>query len=438
MFNKDSFNNFDFLLFGAVLLTVAIGCLMIYSAGFDPIEKINNGMYKKQILWFVFGVVIMVAISLVNYNRLGDYSIYIYSGTLVILLFTAIFSSPIRNSRAWLNLGLFSVQPSEFMKLALVIMLGKYLEFRERDMKHFRELLIPSVLTFIPVIIILKQPDFGTAVTLIPILFIMLFVAGADVIHLFSIISIVAIAVVVPMFLTYQEWIGDKSSNFILDFFKNINMIFIVAGGLLLIAISAYLLNLYFIKKIFRRIYIPATVFSFGLAASVIIQKWFKLYQKKRILVFLNPDLDPHASGYNIIQSKIAIGSGGFFGKGFLKGSQAQLGFLPEKTSDFVFSVIAEEWGLLGSLILLALLFFIVYRSIQISFEAKDKFGALLASGISSIFFFHVVINIGMVIGIMPVTGLPLSFVSYGGSNLIMSMIAVGILINIRSKKFVY
>ena len=141
--------------------------------------------------------------------------------------------------------------------------------------------------------------------------------------------------------------------------------------------------------------------------ASVIIQKLFKVYQKRRILVFLNPDLDPQGSGYNIIQSKIAIGSGGFFGKGFLKGSQSQLGFLPEKSSDFIFSVVAEEWGFFGAIILLGLFGFIIFRCIQTAFESKDKFGALLASGITTIFFFHILINIGMVVGIMPVTGLP-------------------------------
>jgi rod shape determining protein RodA len=170
----------------------------------------------------------------------------------------------------------------------------------------------------------------------------------------------------------------------------------------------------------------------------VVIQDLFKVYQKRRILVFLNPDLDPQGSGYNIIQSKIAIGSGGFFGKGLLKGSQSQLGFLPEKTSDFIFSVVAEEWGFIGALILIFLFGFIVFKGIQIAFESKDKFGALLASGITTIFFFHIIINIGMAVGIMPVTGLPLCFVSYGGSNLLMSMICIGMLINIRARKFVY
>jgi rod shape determining protein RodA len=240
------------------------------------------------------------------------------------------------------------------------------------------------------------------------------------------------------MILTYREWIGAQGSNFLLEFFKDSQMLFIVAGVLFAVAVTSFALHFFFVSKAYRKIYIPSIVISLGLFFSVFIQKYLKVYQKRRILVFLNPDLDPHGSGYNIIQSKIAVGAGRFIGKGFLKGSQSQLGFLPEKSSDFIFSVFAEEWGFVGAIILLCLLAIVVYRGIQITFESKDKFGALLGSGIVTIFFFHILINIGMVLGIMPVTGLPLSFVSYGGSNLLMSMIAVGILINIRMRKFVY
>ncbi len=438
MIGRDSIHKIDYTLVIVVTLLVTLGILMIYSAGFDPVEKINNGMFKKQILWFIFGFILMIFISFLNYQYLGDYSLHIYGFIIFILLITTIFGTPIRNTRAWLNLGFFSIQPSEFMKLAFVIVLGKYLEIRERDIKNFRELLIPFVLTLVPVFIVLSQPDFGTAVIFIPILFTMLFVGGADVSHLISIIAIAAIALIVPMILTYREWIGSEGSNIILDFFQDLDALFIVSGIILLLSIATFVLHFFSVKKFLRRIYIPGSVLSIGLISSVFIQKFFKVYQKKRILVFMNPDLDPHGSGYNIIQSKIAIGSGGFFGKGFLQGSQAQLGFLPEKTSDFIFSVVAEEWGFVGSIIIIMLFAIIIFKAIQIAFEAKDKFGALLASGICSIFFFHILINIGMVIGIMPVTGLPLCFVSYGGSNLIMSMIGVGILINIRSKKFVY
>ncbi len=438
MIGKNDIYKIDFLLVAAVVLVAFLGIITIYSAGFDPIEKVNSGLYKKQLVWFISGFILMLVFTFVNYKYLGDYSVYIYLSVLFLLVITTVFGSPIRNTRAWISFGFFSIQPSEFMKIAVVVLLGKYLEVRERDIRNLRELVIPALITLVPMLVIFMQPDFGTAVVFIPILFTMLFVGGADVTHLVAIICIAVIATVVPMVLTYREWIGASGSNFLLDFFKDINLLLVVSGVLVIVAIASYVIHFLFPNKVYRKIYIPATVFSFGLFFSVIIQKYLKVYQKRRILVFLNPDLDPHGSGYNVIQSKIAVGSGAFFGKGFLNGSQSQLGFLPEKTSDFVFSVFAEEWGFFGSLILLALLAIIVFRGIQIAFESKDKYGALLASGIVSIFFFHILINIGMVIGIMPVTGLPLTLVSYGGSNLAMSMIAVGILINIRMKKFMY
>ncbi|MBN2160728.1 MAG: rod shape-determining protein RodA [Spirochaetes bacterium] len=438
LFNKEGLTRMDYLLVIAVMVAVAIGILMIYSAGFDPIDKMNSGLYRKQILWFIFGLILMIGLTIINYQALGEFSLHIYIVVLVLLIITTIFGTPVRNTRAWLNFGVFSIQPSEFMKLALVIILAKYLEIRERDINRLRELIVPTILTFIPIIIILNQPDFGTAIIFIPILLTMLFVGGADVSHLVSIILIAAIAMVVPMILTYREWIGAESSNFILDFFKDVNLILIVSSVLLVITIAAFMFHFFSVKKFLRKIYIPGAILSLGLLASVLIQNLFKVYQKRRILVFLNPDLDPQGSGYNIIQSKIAIGSGGFFGKGFLKGSQSQLGFLPEKTSDFIFSVVAEAWGLFGGIVLISLFGFIIFRCIQTAFEAKDKFGALLASGITTIFFFHVLVNIGMAVGIMPVTGLPLCFVSYGGSNLLMSMISIGIILNIRARKFVY
>jgi rod shape determining protein RodA len=436
--SKEGISKIDFILVVVVIVTVFIGIMMIYSAGFDPIDKSNSGLYKKQILWFIFAFIILIGVTLINYQAMGEYSVHIFIFFTLLLVITLIFGRSVRNTRAWLSFGLFTIQPSEFMKLALVIILAKYLEIRERDIKRLRELVIPTLITFIPISLILIQPDFGTAMMFIPILLIMLFVGGADVSHLVSIVIIAAIAIVVPMILTYREWVGAEGSNFILDFFKDLRLLLIVSGILLTATVVTYVLHFFSVKKFLRKIYVPSSILSLGLLASVVIQNLFKVYQKRRILVFLNPDLDPQGSGYNIIQSKIAIGSGGFFGKGFLKGSQSQLGFLPEKTSDFIFSVVAEEWGFLGAFILVSLLGFILFRGIQIAFESKDKFGALLASGISTIFFVHILINIGMAVGIMPVTGLPLSFVSYGGSNMLMSMICIGILINIRARKFVY
>ncbi len=426
----------DFLLLISVILVVFLGVLTIYSAGFDPIEKINSGLYKKQIVWFIAGFIVMMALTIVNYRYLGDYSLYIYGFILFLLIIATIFGTSIRNTRAWLSFGLFSIQPSEFMKLALVLVLSKYMELRERDIRHLREMLIPALLTVVPMLLILMQPDFGTAAVFVPIFFTMLFVGGSDVTHLVSIVAIASIAIIVPMIITYREWVGYSGTDFLVSFSKDTTLLFTISGILILIAIAAYIMRFFSTSKIYRKIYIPSTVISLGLFFSVIIQNYLKLYQKRRILIFLDPNLDPLGSGYNVIQSKIAVGAGRFLGKGFLQGSQTQLGFLPEKSSDFVFSVFAEEWGFIGSLVLLGLLAIIIFRAMQISFESKDKFGALLASGIVAILFFHILVNVGMVLGIMPVTGIPLPFVSYGGSNLVMAMMATGILINIRMRKF--
>jgi len=438
MINKDAFNKIDLLLFTVVVMTVSIGILMIYSAGFDSVFKVNNDLYKRQIIWFIIGLVFFLVMTTINYRQLSDYAVYIYGFLLFTIMLTLVFGKPIRGTKAWLTFGYFSIQPAEFMKLGVVILLAKYLEFRERYLKKFKELLVPTVITFIPVLLVLKQPDFGTAAIFIPILFTMLFVSGCDVAHLLSILFIVVIAVIFPMLLTYREWVGDKSSNILVEFFIHTDVLFSVAGILLFIAVAAFIVNYFYKRTILRRIYIPASVISIGLFLSVVIQNSFQEYQKKRILVFLNPELDPFGSGYNIIQSKVAVGSGGFFGKGFLSGTQSQLGFLPETTSDFIFPVVAEELGFIGALFLLLLLAAVVFRGIQTALSTKDKFGSLLAIGITSIFFYHIVVNVGVVLGILPVTGIPLCFVSYGGSNLFMAMIGIGILNNIKMNRSSY
>lgn len=438
MINKDSFNKVDVFLLVTVILTITFGILMIYSAGFDPVLKVNSGLYKKQIIWFIIGIVFFLVMTTVNYRQLSDYAMHIYGFLIFTIILTLLFGKNIRGTTAWLNFGYFSIQPAEFMKLGVVIVLAKYLEFRERDLKKFKELLIPTVLTLVPVLLILKQPDFGTAAIFIPILFTMLFAGGCDVAHLISIVLIAVIAVVFPMLLTYREWVGDESSNLLVEFFIHTDVLFTVAGILLAAGIVTFVLNYYYPKTWLRRIYIPSSVVSLGLFLSVVMQNSFQEYQKKRILVFLNPELDPFGSGYNIIQSKVAVGSGGFLGKGFLKGTQSQLGFLPETTSDFIFPVVAEELGFVGAIMLLFLLGLIVFKGIQIALTTKDKFGSLLAIGITSIFFYHIMINVGVVLGIFPVTGIPLCFVSYGGSNLFMAMIGIGILNNITMNRTTY
>ncbi|HOM87683.1 MAG TPA: rod shape-determining protein RodA [Spirochaetota bacterium] len=431
---RSSFQEYDIKLLISIIALILIGIITIYATGFDPIEKVNSGLYKKQLLWFIIGIICMFAISRVHYRILGDYSLYIYLVVLFFLIITTIFGAKIRNTRAWINFGFFAIQPSEFMKLATILLLSKYLELRQFDIKRLRELFIPFAIVGVPVLLIYMQPDFGTAMIFIPIFFALLFLGGADILQLISILGVATIALFVPMMLTYIEWSGINISGGFFSFLKGNELLYIISGSLLAVSIISFILYFFFNSKVYRAIYIPSFIISAGLFLSVIIQKFLKEYQKRRILVFLNPDLDPYGSGYNVIQSKIAIGSGGIIGKGFLKGSQSQLGFLPEKSTDFIFSVISEEWGFIGAVIVLLLFGYILYKGCMIALKTSDKFGMLLAGGITCMIFFHVFINIGMALGIMPVTGLPLTFLSYGGSNLIMSLLSIGILINIDSR----
>ena len=284
--SRNEIYKIDYILLFSVILIVFIGILSIYSSGFDPIEKINNGLYKKQIIWFITGFILMIIMTFVNYKLIGDYSLYIYIAILLLLILTTIFGEPIRNTSAWLNFGFFSIQPSEFMKIGVVAILVKFIEIREREIQHFRELVVPSVLTLIPMVIIAMQPDFGTAMIFIPILFTILYMGGADVYHLLSIIGIAVIALVVPMIITYREWEGISSTNFLLDFFKDIDLIFIVSGIVFVVGITAFVLNFFLIKKYYRKIYIPSFVISLGLLFSVIIQKFLKDYQLFHKLFF--------------------------------------------------------------------------------------------------------------------------------------------------------
>jgi rod shape determining protein RodA len=205
MMKKNEIYQFDFFLILVVTCVVMLGILTIYSAGFDPIDKINNGMYKRQLLWFILGFIFMIGTTFISYTLLGEYSIFIYGGFLFILIVTTVFATPVRGISAWINFGFFSIQPSEFMKLATIIILAKYIEIRDREIKHFRELLIPSLLILIPIVVIVLQPDLGTAMIFIPVLFVMLFVGGADVTHIVSIISISLISILFPVFFTFLE-----------------------------------------------------------------------------------------------------------------------------------------------------------------------------------------------------------------------------------------
>jgi rod shape determining protein RodA len=365
-------HSIDFALLLIVAAILTIGIFILCSATVASVGAAQGKPYlyvKKQGIWMLAGFAVMVGMCSFDYHILGQYYRLVYAGTLLVLALVLVFGKDIAGTQGWFRIGPVGIQPAELAKIGVVISLAKHLEKKEH-LDQMRDLISPFVLIGIPMLLILKQPDFGTAMVFIGVLFGMLFMAGACPRHL-----------------------G------------------IIAG----IGIGVFSLVAFLSIKDIVPILAP--------------------HQMGRILVFFDPYKYRTGAGWNVIQSMIAIGSGGLFGKGLFQGTQAQLNFLPAHHTDFIFSVVGEELGFLGAFGLLTLYLLLLWRGLKIMVLAKDDFGANLAAGVISMLLFHLVINIGMTLGVMPVTGIPLPFVSYGGSSLLTNMAGVGLLLNVYMRR---
>ena len=359
------FIHFDWTLLGVALAIASIGILNLYSAT-AKMEMSGTPLYLKQIFWLLIGLTVMVTIAFIEYRFYSDFAYIIYVIAFFLLLVVMGYGMITSGAQRWIRIGSLSFQPSEFVKITLIMALAKFFHRPpNREGYTLRNLALPFLLAFLPIVLILKQPDLGTAIILL-----LIFV---------SVLLFVRI-----------RW-----------------------SSLLTIGVA-------------------------GAAVIPLLWRFLKEYQKRRIITFFNPDLDPLGAGYHLIQSKIAVGSGGIIGKGFMKGTQCKLGFLPEQQTDFIFSALGEEWGLIGSLLLVGLYVALILWGLRIAVEAKDRFGAILSFGVVAMFFWHVFINIGMVVGMMPVVGIPLPFLSYGGSFLISTLIGIGLLLNVSMRRFLF
>jgi rod shape determining protein RodA len=356
---------FDWWMLTLTVVAGLIGLVALYSAvnaGTDT----HPGLFKRQLVWYAAGTVVMVAVFLVDFKVFERWGHLYYVFCLGMLVAVHVFGRYVGGSKRWLVLGPVSVQPSEMVKLAVIIMLAKYFARVVRtDGIRFRELLAPIIITALPFVLIVRQPDLGTAM-----------------------------------------------------------MVLLIAASM-----TMYI-------KIERRTFVA--LFAGGIAVVPAVWFFLKGYQKQRILTFLNPDRDPLGAGYHIIQSKIAIGSGQLTGKGFLQGTQNALDFLPEQHTDFIFSVLAEEWGLAGSLLVLCVFLMMITWGLKIAQHSRDPFGTILAVGVTAMMAWHIFINIGMVMGLMPVVGVTLPFISYGGSSVITMMAGAGLLINVSMRRFMF
>jgi len=428
----------DYLLIISFLVLVGIGIVTIYSAGTGSIEggSLEN-LYIRQIYWALSGIVLFVLVLFLNFHKVSEYAIFIYGAGIFLLLITLLFGKRVRGAKSWITvIGGLGFQPSEFVKIAVIIALARFLERIGEDIHSLKNVILTLAIGLLPAGLILLQPDFGTALVYIPICLIMLFIAGIKYMHLFSLLIILAIAISLPLLTTFGKLtnLGTLSFLEVLDDTKIIFFMAMIFGVLSFIMFILYRITK---KQMILKAMNIFLIFFFGLILAAPLGKFLKPYQKERLVVFLKPSIDPFGAGYNIIQSKIAVGAGGMYGKGLMGGTQSQLGFIPERSTDFIFSIFAEEWGFLGCVTLLAFYGIFIYRGIMTVYETRDRFSSLIAAGLVGMFLFHIIINIGMTIGVMPVTGIPLPFLSYGGSFLLTCMVGTAIIMNIEMRKYV-
>lgn len=365
MFDRRLITNFNWAYLLLVLLIGLIGIANMYSAT-SSWTAAAQPVYIKQFYWVGIGLAIVALVCLFDYRHLEYLSAPLYMGNLLLLAIVLAFGKTSMGATRWIGLAGLNVQPSEIMKIVIIIILARYFS-QNAHLRGFslRELVLPGLILGVPALLVMKQPDLGTAL-------LVLCIGG-----------------------TMALFAGIKRSTII---FLGLSGIAAACGG------------------------------------------WFLLhdYQKMRILTFLNPERDPLGAGYHIIQSKIAVGSGGFDGLGFMKGTQSQLSFLPERHTDFAFSVFAEEWGLTGCLLLLVFYCLIVLWGLNIALRSHDRFGMYLSVGVCAMLFWHIVVNLGMVIGLLPVVGVPLPLFSYGGTSMVTTMTGVGLLLNVGMRRFMF
>jgi len=366
----------DYWLIGSALFLIFVGILTVYStslswSGSGAIDK----EFYMQFIWVLAGAAVFFITLSVSYMKFAEWSVYLYGLGLLALLATFVF--PPVNGTRWINLGFCTIQPAEPMKLCLVIVLARFLNMLGDSIRDIRNFIIYFIILIPPLGLVALQPDFGTSLAFLPIAFAMLFAAGAKLEHIFSLFTFGILGGGIPMIAAYYKETGETSGWLVRILSDNAILLNII---LILAIIIAVMLTLWFFTRrdVLLRFGTALLVIVIGLGIAVSLNSYMQPYQRKRIVTFFDSDKDPWGTGYNINQSKIAIGSGGFFGKGYTKGPQNALSFLPENKTDFIYSTLGEEWGFVGSFFLLLAYFIFLYRAILIAINARDMIGSLI------------------------------------------------------------
>ncbi len=416
---------------------MVIGILFVYSSGVTATGEVFSREYLKQIIWVVIGIAILFGVSILDYTRLRDWAPYLYGVLALLLVVTLVSGKVVNGSRSWLGFGGLGIQPSEFMKIATILLLARYLERsggREGELRRFS---VALGLVIVPMLLILAQPDLGTALVYLPVFMFMMYTAGGKARHILFILLAGMLVIILTVLPAWQSQILGTQIPALQVFTTKRLIIYPLAGVVAVAGLS--LVGLLVLKRrYYYWILYASLIVLAGLVGSIGARAFLKDYQIMRLIVFLDPYVDPRGAGWNIIQSVTAVGSGGLFGKGFLQGTQSHYQYLPQQSTDFIFSILAEEWGFVGALLVFALFMVILVRGLYIITLAKDRFAAVAGSGIVGMIFFHFVVNVGMAIGIMPITGIPLFFLSHGGSSLWTALIGVGMLMSIYHHRYQY
>jgi len=425
---------FDYFLLLAIAILVTMGVMFIYSSSINSEGISVTNEYKKQIIWAGIGLIILIFMTIYDYRRLESFSPWLFIGLIIILIYTRIFGRLVNGARSWIGIGEFGIQPSEFGKIFFILYLARYLNnsHNENQLKRF---LIATGIMLLPTGLILIQPDMGTASVYIPIFLFMCFMADIPLRYLLYVLSFGLLTILFAILPVWNTEIAEKPLASI-TVLTNLKFRVILIFTTSFIASISLILRKYFhFPKYMIWIAYCFSILALSLIFSMLFSKVLKYYQIKRLIVFMNPNTDPLGSGWNIIQSKIAIGAGGPIGQGFLNGTQSHYRFLPQQSTDFIFSILSEELGFLGGCIVFFLYLAIFIRILFIMRHCPNRFGIYISAGIFGMITFHFFINVGMVMGIMPITGIPLLFLSYGGSSLLTVMTCMGLLMSINARK---
>jgi rod shape determining protein RodA len=366
MFDRRLLDNFDWILLATLVMIGLLSVVNLYSATYSAGSMEGSGIYAKQIVWYGIGFVLLLLMTTFDYHLLDRLAYPLFIFCLLLLVAVLHLGKVTHGSQRWLNLGFFSVQPSELVKVSVILVLARFFSSTQKTEDYrMRDIWKPLVMVAIPFVMIVAQPDLGTALVVLIVSFSVILFVRINPRSMLIFVSIACIAA--PFF-----WMSLQD------------------------------------------------------------------YQKKRIIAFLRPETDPLGSAYHVTQSKIAIGSGLLWGKGYLKGTQTNLDFLPQQHTDFLFSVLAEEWGFIGSAALLTLYLFLILWCLNIARNSRDRFGTLVVVGVVALLFWHVVINVCMVTGLLPVVGIPLVLFSYGGSSVVSTLAAMGLVMNVSMRRFMF